>query len=130
MKKIIIAFTACMMMLAVMTSCGVDMKDPKAVAKAYFQCIKDKDYKGVVQYMGLKPEEMEPESEKDSFILKYMEEAIENKGGVSSFELGEPTIDEERGTAEIMLKVIFGDGTETENPVNLEKDDNGDWIVK
>ena len=124
MKKVLFAITACLMMLAVMTSCGVDKSDPRSVAEAAAQCMKNKDIEGYMKLTNATPEQQEQfaaiAKEK---VLKEQDE----KGGISSFEVGEADIDEERGTAKVIVKTVFGNGKEDESPMTLKRDDNGEW---
>ncbi len=126
MKKVMFAIAACLMMLAVMTSCGVDKSDPCAVAEAAAKCMKNNDIDGYMKLTNASPEEQQQLAAlaKDKVVKEN-----EKKGGIKSFEVGESKIDEERGTARVQMKLVYGNGEEDNNPVKLKRDDNGEWKV-
>jgi len=126
MKKMLFAITACLMMLAVMTSCGVDKSDPRSVADAAAKCMKNNDIDGYMKLSNATPEQQAQLAAlaKDKVVKEH-----ERKGGVKSYEVGEADINEERGTAKVQVKIVYGNGEEDNSPVKLKKDDNGDWKV-
>lgn len=124
MKKVMFAITACLMMLAVMTSCAVDKNDPRSVAEAAAQCLKNQDVEGYMKLTNATPEQQQ------QFIALAKEKMLKEqaeKGGIDKFEIGEADINEERGTAKVVVKTFFGNGQEEESPMKLKKDENGDW---
>jgi len=126
MKKVMIMIVACLMTLAGLTSCGVDTKDPVAVAEAAAKCMKNGDFKGYLELSNLSPEEQD---EYAPMVEEKMQKELDEKGGIDSYEIGEADINEDRGTARVMVKTVFGNGDEDESPIKLKQDENGDWRV-
>jgi hypothetical protein len=126
MKKVFFAIAASLMMLAAMTSCGVDKNDPLSVADAAAKCIKNQDIEGYFELSDAKPEEQQQLAAlvKDKVVKEH-----ERKGGIKSYEIGEADINEERGTAHVQVKLVYGNGEESNDPIRLKRDDNGDWKV-
>ena len=124
MKKVLCAITACLMMLAVMTSCGMDSSDPRSVAEAATQCLKNKDVEGYLKLTNATPEQQEQFA---ALAKEKRLKEMDEKGGIDHFEVGEPKINEEKGTARVVVKTFYGNGTDEEKSMNMKKDDNGDW---
>lgn len=97
---------------------------PADVAKDFFKRVEKND-KSALDLMSSKvveaigKEKLEKGLEKES-------EKITEKGGISSIEVIEEKVEEE--TADLKLKIVYGDGTEKTDKVNLIKED-GKWKI-
>ena len=123
MKKILVMFTMCLMM-AVMTSCGGHENSPKGVAMAGVECLADKDYKGCMNLTDAKEEQKQMMTQ----LLEKVGKEGEQKGGMKSYEVVDEQIDEEKGTATVKVKVVYGNGEEKTNEMKCVKKD-GKWLL-
>ncbi len=123
MKKILVMFTMCLMM-AMMTSCGGHENSPKGVAKAGVECLADKDYKGYMDLTDAKEEQKQMMTQ----LLEKVGKEGEQKGGMKSYEVIDEQIDEEKGTATVKVKVVYGNGEEKTNEMKCVKKD-GKWLL-
>ena len=71
-------------------------------------------------------EKTEEHEEIMSLFSVKAKESMEKKGGIEKFEVIEETIDEEEGTAIVISKITYGDGTEDEESAKFTKVD-GKW---
>ena len=132
MKKIL--FVAVMCLFAVMFSgCG-GAKTPKDVAEKSIKCLKNKDYKGYVEFVSLKDEakmsseELKKSREQMAVLLESkISSEVDKKGGIDSYEIGEETIDEDE--AKVKATIKYGDGSEKESTIKLKKNEDGDWKI-
>ena len=128
MKKNLFAFAACLMMLAVVTSCNsgpvVDKHDPQKVVSAALQCLKDKDFKNLLKLSAGTPEHQEE-------LLAMTEEKfakeIDRRGGIESYEICETNIDNETGRGQIKVRIVYGNGRGHINLVDMRRSEEGEW---
>jgi len=103
--------------------CG-SASTPADVAKGFFKRIEKND-KSALDLMsskvveGIGREKLEKGLEKES-------EKIKEKGGISSIEVIEEKIEEE--SADLKLKIVYGNGTEKTDKAKLVKED-GKWKI-
>lgn len=128
MKKILITFTACMMMLAVVTGCNngpeVDKHDPKKVVNAALECLKEKDFKNLLKLSGGTPEHQE---ELRAMTEDKFSSEIDRRGGIESYEICETNIDNETGRGQIKVRIVYGNGRGHVNLVDMRRSEEGEW---
>jgi hypothetical protein len=125
MKKIVVMFTMCLMMMAMMTSCGSSHENtPRGVAEAAVKCLSKKDWKG---YMDL-TDANDKQKEVMAQMLEKMGQQLDDKGGMKSYEFVDEDIDEENGTATITVKVTYENQTSEDNKMKMLKKD-GKWLL-
>ena len=125
MKKMIVMFTMCLMMMAMMTSCGSSHENtPRGVAEAAVKCLSKKDWKG---YMDL-TDANDKQKEVMAQMLEKMGQQLDDKGGMKSYEFVDEDIDEENGTATITVKVTYENQTSEDNKMKMLKKD-GKWLL-
>jgi hypothetical protein len=126
MKKILVAFViGCMAM--VMTSCSDN--SPKGVAIQAVKCMQQKDFKGYVDLLNL-PDATD--EQKTTYVAMLQEKASKKPEAfdIKNFEVVDEQVDEEAGTARITIKMVDGEGKEQNNPIDLVKNDKGEWKIK
>ena len=117
-------FTMCLMM-ALMVSCGKSHDNtPKGVAIAGVECLADKDYDG---YMELTDATKEQKKVMSQMLEKVGKEG-EEKGGMKSYEVVNEDVDEEKGTATVTVKIVYGNGEEKTNTMKCVKKDDK-WLL-
>ncbi len=125
MKKMIVMFTMCLMMMAMMTSCGSSHENtPRGVAEAAVKYLSKKDWKG---YMDL-TDANDKQKEVMAQMLEKMGQQLDDKGGMKSYEFVDEDIDEENGTATITVKVTYENQTSEDNKMKMLKKD-GKWLL-
>ncbi len=125
MKKMIVMFTMCLMMMAMMTSCGSSHENtPRGVAEAAVKYLSKKDWKG---YMDL-TDANDKQKEAMAQMLEKMGQQLDDKGGMKSYEFVDEDIDEENGTATITVKVTYENQTSEDNKMKMLKKD-GKWLL-
>lgn len=125
MKKILVMFTMCLMMMAVMTSCGSSHENtPRGVAEAAVKCLSKKDYKG---YMNL-TNATDQQKKAMAQMLEKVGQQVDEKGGMKSYEIVDEKVDEEKGTATVTVKVVYENETSEDNKMKMVKKD-GDWLL-
>ncbi len=125
MKKIVVMFTMCLMMMAMMTSCGSSHENtPRGVAEAAVKYLSKKDWKG---YMDL-TDANDKQKEVMAQMLEKMGQQLDDKGGMKSYEFVDEDIDEENGTATITVKVTYENQTSEDNKMKMLKKD-GKWLL-
>ena len=125
MKKMIVMFTMCLMMMAMMTSCGSSHENtPRGVAEAAVKYLSKKDWKG---YMDL-TDANDKQKEVMAQMLEKMGQQLDDKGGMKSYEFVDEDIDEENCTATITVKVTYENQTSEDNKMKMLKKD-GKWLL-
>lgn len=121
MKKLIVILAAGLFLL---TSC---YESPRATAESYMTAVQKGDWKTALDYTALEPEEKELII---SLLGETTDQAIEKRNQIEQFEVVEEELGEDGRTANIRVKVTFGDGHEQEQTIPLEQDAHGRWLVK
>lgn len=115
-----------------MVSCSSAPATPSDAAVEYYQCVANGDYEAfanAIHYDTTDPEEIA--EGKAMIISLYKEKAapeIEKKGGVKSVEATGETISEDGNTANVDLKIVYGDGSEKTEDVKMVKVDDK-WLL-
>ena len=106
MKKII-GFIAIAAVALVMAACSGG-NSPSDVAKQAVKCIQDKDY---------------------DMLRSKAESTLDKKGGIKDYEIISETVAEDGKTANVEMKIVYGDGEEKNDVMKLRLDDAGDWRI-
>ena len=130
MKKLLTLFAVAVAMF--MVSCSSAPATPSDAAVGYYQCVADGDYEAIadaIHYATTDPEEIaESKAMITSFYKEKAEPEIKSKGGIKSIEALNETISEDGNTANVQLKVVYGDGSEKNEDIKLVKVD-GKWML-
>ena len=130
MKKLIY-FLTCVFSVMLFAACGSDTSTPKAAAENWGNMMKSGDYEGIVDQIAY-PDNLsaeEKEQSKEMFLSLFNDKVkaqMEKKGGITSTEVLSETISEDGKTAKVEMKVVYGDGSEYEQTLDLVNVD-GDW---
>lgn len=115
-----------------MVSCSSAPATPSDAAVEYYQCVANGDYEAfanAIHYDTTDPEEIA--EGKAMIISLYKEKAepeIKSKGGIKSVEATGETISEDGNTANVQLKIVYGDGSEKTEDVKMVKVDDK-WLL-
>lgn len=115
-----------------MVSCSSAPATPSDAAVEYYQCVANGDYEAfanAIHYDTTDPEEIA--EGKAMIISLYKEKAepeIKSKGGIKSIEATGETISEDGNTANVQLKIVYGDGSEKTEDVKMVKVDDK-WLL-
>lgn len=108
-----------------MVSCAGAPATPSDAAVEYYQCVVNGDYEAFANAVHFDTTDPEEIAEGKAMITSlYKEKAapqIEKKGGVKSIEAVGETISEDGNTANVQLKVVYGDGSEKNEDVKMVK---------
>jgi len=123
MKKILSILAVAVAMF--MVSCAGAPATPSDAAVEYYQCVVNGDYEAFANAVHFDTTDPEEIAEGKAMITSlYKEKAapqIEKKGGVKSIEAVGETISEDGNTANVQLKVVYGDGSEKNEDIKLVK---------
>ena len=123
MKKFFSLFAVAVAMF--MVSCAGAPATPSDAAVEYYQCVVNGDYEAFANAVHFDTTDPEEIAEGKAMITSlYKEKAapqIEKKGGVKSIEAVGETISEDGNTANVQLKVVYGDGSEKNEDIKLVK---------
>ena len=127
MKKLIALFAVVAAMFAV--SCS--SPTPSDAAVDIYQLIIDCKYEAAVEEFYFDSEDpAEVEQAKAMFVSLFKEKAapqFEEKGGIVKVEALNETISEDGKSAEVELKLTYGDGTEETENVDMVCNEAGEW---
>ena len=127
MKKLFISMFVAVVAFT-LWSCG-PANTPSAVAEEACKCVQNADYEGYVELMDLK-ETKNQESEKEQFVAMLREKGtktMEKKQGIKSYEVLSEEISEDGKSANVKMKIVYGNGDEDTQKMKLVKNDDGDW---
>lgn len=115
-----------------MVSCSSAPATPSDAAVEYYQCVADGDYESIadaIHYNITDPDEIaESKAMITSFYKEKAEPEIKSKGGIKSIEAVSETISEDGNTANVQLKIVYGDGSEkTEDAKMVKVEDK--WLL-
>ena len=109
---------------------------PTKVAEQSMKCLMDKDYKGYVDliYFSEKekknPEEYEQGKQQLAALLKdKAEKEYKRKGDISSYETITEETSNDGKTANVKMKINYGNGTNEDTDIKLRKDKDGNWKI-
>lgn len=115
-----------------MVSCSSAPATPSDAAVEYYQYVANGDYEAFADAIHFDTTDPEEIAEGKAMVVSlYKEKAapqMEAKSGVKSVEATGETISEDGNTANVQLKVIYGDGSEKTEDVKLVKVDNK-WLL-
>lgn len=130
MKKLFTLFAVAVAMF--MASCAGAPATPSDAAVEYYQYVANGDYEAfadAIHFDTTNPEEIA--EGKAMVVSLYKEKAapqMEAKSGVKSVEATGETISEDGNTANVQLKVIYGDGSEKTEDAKMVKVE-GKWLL-
>lgn len=115
-----------------MVSCSSAPANPSDAAVEYYQCVADGDYEAfaeAIHFDTTNPEEIaEGKAMVTSLYKEKAEPEIKSKGGIKSIEALNETISEDGNTANVELKIVYGDGSEkTEDAKMVKVEDK--WLL-
>jgi hypothetical protein len=126
MKKLFVAFSLALMMMAVMTSCGSSSTStPSEVALAATKCMQDKDFSG---YVDLTDADEDSKSMTVAMISEKAAQQIDAKDGITSFEVQNEEIADDGKTAVVNMNITYGNGDTEVKPIKCVNKD-GKWLV-
>ena len=126
MKKLFIALTFCLMMVAGLTSCGSSVENtPKDVALAAVKCLQNKDIKG---YMDLTDAESSQKDAMTAIMGEKMNQTLDEKQGIASFNLVSEDIDQANNKATVTVNIVYGNGEQEQKPIKMVST-GGKWCV-
>lgn len=130
MKKLFTLFAVAVAMF--MASCAGAPATPSDAAVEYYQYVANGDYEAFADAIHFDTTDPEEITEGKAMVVSlYKEKAapqMEAKSGVKSVEATGETISEDGNTANVQLKVFYGDGSEKTEDVKLVKVDNK-WLL-
>lgn len=130
MKKLFTLFAVAVAMF--MASCAGAPATPSDAAVEYYQYVANGDYEAFADAIHFDTTDPEEIAEGKAMVVSlYKEKAapqMEAKSGVKSVEATGETISEDGNTANVQLKVIYGDGSEKTEDVKLVKVENK-WLL-
>lgn len=117
----------------VMGSCGSG-NTPAGVAEASIKCIQKEDVEGYLELLDLDTSKSnDPAKSKEEltalFNAKLMP-ALRAKGGVKSYEILSEEINETGDKATVEANVVYGNGEESKQTIDLVKNEAGEWKMK
>ena len=127
MKKLFISMFVAVVAFT-LWSCG-PANTPSAVAEEACKCLQNEDYEGYVELLDLK-ETKNQESDKEQFVAMLREKGtktMEKKQGIKSYEVLSEEISEDGKSANVKMKIVYGNGDEDTQKMKLVKNDDGDW---
>lgn len=130
MKKLFTLFAVAVAMF--MASCAGAPATPSDAAVEYYQYVANGDYEAFADAIHFDTTDPEEIAEGKAMVVSLYKEKtapqMEAKSGVKSVEATGETISEDGNTANVQLKVIYGDGSEKTEDVKLVKVDNK-WLL-
>lgn len=128
MKKLFISMFVAVVALT-LWSCG-SANTPSAVAEEACKCMQNEDYEGYADLMDLKKSEDGKGVEKEQLAALLREKGtktMEKKQGIKSYEVLSEEISEDGKSANVKMKIVYGNGDEDTQKMKLVKNDDGDW---
>ena len=130
MKKLFTLFAVAVAMF--MASCAGAPATPSDAAVEYYQYVANGDYEAFADAIHFDTTDPEEIAEGKAMVVSlYKEKAapqMEAKSGVKSVEATGETISEDGNTANVQLKVIYGDGSEKTEDAKMVKVE-GKWLL-
>ena len=130
MKKLFTLFAVAVAMF--MASCAGAPATPSDAAVEYYQYVANGDYEAfadAIHFDTTDPEEIaEGKAMITSFYKEKAEPEIKSKGGIKSIEALNETISEDGNTANVELKIVYGDGSEKTEDAKMVKVE-GKWLL-
>jgi len=116
-----------------LTSCGgggIISKTPSDVVKTALNNLKAKDYPGVIKYYVRKDGVAftKEDTQKFNGLCAWATSEYEKKQGLKDIQIVEEKISDDGMTATVKYKLLFNNGSDSGDKVNLKKV-NGDWFI-
>lgn len=132
MRKLFVSL--CIALLAmVMGSCGSG-NTPAGVAEASIKCIQKEDVEGYLELLDLDTSKSkDPAKSKEELTALFNAKllpALRAKGGVKSYEILSEEINETGDKATVEANVVYGNGEESKQTIDLVKNEAGEWKMK
>lgn len=106
---------------------------PKGVAEEAVKCIQNGDYEGYVNLIYMEEKEgMDIEEQKKAVVGMIQSKAsttLAKKGGITSYEILSETVADDGKTANVEMKIVYGNGDEKQEDMKMRKTDSGDWRI-
>ncbi len=128
--------TACTLLcLSVLFSCSGPQSSPTNVAKKSIECLQEKDYEGYIELLytakaSAEAEDQEKEAQGKALLQGKLSAGLESVQGIKSFEMLGETLSEDGESAEVSVKIVYGNGEEKETEIKTRKDEDGKWWLK
>ena len=97
---------------------------PEATVKSYLKDIQKGDYVAAVALMDIEDEN----GEFAAMMEEKGKKAIDQKGGIASFEVGKAEISEDGKKANVPYTITFGNGEKKDDKQCVKLDD-GKWVI-
>lgn len=120
MKKIVLMILAAGALFVAACSSS---NGPEAVAEKAMSCLQKGDYEGYAATYDLSADDQKMIA---GIAKEKVSKEFETKGGIKSFAVTDSQVDEEKGTAKVKVHIIFKDGSEDDQNMNLKLVD-GKW---
>lgn len=119
------------MCLFLFTACSAD--SPGAAAKKYVGYLQDGNVKGFTEGIAM-GEDVTAEQKKQAeammgAMVEKGKKALEEKGGIKKVDIVSETISEDGKSADVVLKITYGNDTEEEDDQKMVLED-GKWKMK
>lgn len=130
MKKLSLIFGVMLMTILLVACTG---NTPTKVAEQSVKCLIDKDYEGYVDLMYFNEKETSDKNFKDgkqqlaALLKDKVEEEYSKKKGIKSFETIKEEISDDKKTANVKIRITYGNGTNEDTDIKLRKDTDGNW---
>lgn len=112
-------------------SCGGGASTPSDAAAKVYDLMIDGDFEAASKCFYFGNENPEQEAQAQAMIASMLTEKaapqIEAKGGLKSVDVLGETIAEDGKSANVEVKMLYGDGTEQTSNVDMVLDADGDW---
>ena len=126
MKKLL-SFAAVCLFVLTLFSCSSETTPEDVTTKA-INCIIDKDYEGYINMMLFQKEKSdEDKAQLAALVREKMDKEMEKKQGITDYEIGTATIQE--NSAIVPYKLTYGDGEIKEDSMKLIKNEKGEWMI-
>ena len=125
MKRLLTTIAICILIIG-LVSCE-QKSTPSSVTGAAVKCLQKKDFKGYLSFAILPEETIGKEEMVASAMEQMVGGVLEEKGGLKEFEILDESIDENKSTAIVKVKYIYGDNSEYIQQFNLLRNEDGQW---
>lgn len=130
MKKIFSLLAAAVAMF--MVACSTAPATPSDAVVEHYQSVIAGDYEAFAEALHFDTTDPEEIAEGKAMITSLCKEKaapeIESKGGIKSVEALGETVSEDGNTADVQIKIVYGDGTEKTEDVKMVKVDEK-WML-
>ena len=104
---------------------------PGDTALDFYNLVAEGNFEGAAEYVAYNGATPEENAEQKAMIVSLFKEKaapnIESKGGVASITVVNESVAEDGKTADVDLKVVYGDGSEQNESLALVLTEEGDW---